>query len=59
MTEVEVTVVRIYFTEAEHKLFELMKQLHDQEKVAGVTAFRGVAGFGHSGKLHTSMLLDV
>ena len=59
MNEIDVTVVRIYCTEAEHKLEPLLKLLHDQEKVAGVTAFRGVAGFGRSGKLHTSTLLDV
>ena len=27
-----------------------MALLHDQEKVAGVTAFRGIAGFGQSGR---------
>ena len=59
MRDIDVTVVRIYCTEAEHKLEPLLKRLHDEEKVAGVTAFRGVAGFGRSGKLHTSTLLDV
>lgn len=59
MSQIDVTVVRVYCTEAEHKLEPLLKLLHDQEKVAGVTAFRGVAGFGRSGKFHTSTLLDV
>ena len=55
----EVTMVRIYCTEAEHKLEPLLALLHDQEKVAGVTAFRGIAGFGKSGQIHTSSLLDM
>ena len=55
----DVTIVRIYCTEADHKLEPLLTLLHDQEQVAGVTAFRGMAGFGKSGKLHTSSLLDM
>lgn len=55
----EITMVRIYCTEAEHKYDKLMQRLHDQEKVAGVTAYRGIAGFGRSGKIHTASLLDV
>jgi PII-like signaling protein len=55
----EVTVVRIYLTEAEHLFGELMALLHDREKVRGVTAFRGIAGFGQSGKMHSSTLIDV
>lgn len=54
-----VTVARIYCTEAEHKLEQILKILHDEHKVAGVTAFRGIAGFGRSGRLHTAALLDV
>jgi hypothetical protein len=37
----------------------LLKQLHDEEQVKGVTAFRGIAGFGASGKLHSSTLVDL
>lgn len=55
----EVTMVRIYCSEAEHKLEPLLTLLHDQEQVAGVTAFRGVAGFGRSGRMHVSSLLDM
>ena len=55
----EVLMVRIYCTESEHKLDTLLNLLHDQEKVAGVTAFRGIAGFGRSGKMHTASLLDM
>ena len=33
--------------------------LHDEEKVQGVTVFRGICGFGKSGKMHSSSLLDM
>ena len=59
MKQQAVTVVRIYLTEGEHQLKSLMERLHDQERVAGVTTFRGVSGFGKSGKLHSSSLLDL
>ncbi|AKH19803.1 DUF190 domain-containing protein [Sedimenticola thiotaurini] len=54
-----VTMVRIYLTEGQHQYQQLMSLLHDQEKVAGVTAFRGIAGFGQTGILHSSSLLDM
>ncbi len=55
----EVTVVRIYLTEGQHQLDTFMTALHDEHKVMGVTAFRGIAGFGQSGKMHASSLLDM
>ena len=36
-----------------------MKLLHDEERVAGVTVFRGIAGFGPDGKMHTAALIDL
>ena len=59
MNRTEVTVVRIYVNEGQHQFQRLMALLHDQQKVAGVTAFRGIAGFGQSGRLHSSTLLDI
>lgn len=59
MTWKTVTVVRIYLTEAEKKLEGLLQCLHDEEKVRGVTVFRAVSGFGASGKVHSSSLLDL
>lgn len=59
MRTTEVTVVRIYLTEGEHLMKRLLKRLHDQEKVQGVTVFRAIAGFGKSGVEHSSTLLDV
>lgn len=59
MKPINVTVVRIYLTEEKAHLENLLKKLHDDEKVRGVTAFRGISGFGSSGRLHTSKLLDL
>ena len=59
MKTAEVTMVRVYLTEGEHQYQRLMKLLHDEEKIRGVTAFRGIAGFGQSGKMHLSTLLDM
>jgi PII-like signaling protein len=54
-----VSVVRIYCTEGEKNLKQLLARLHDNYQVKGVTVFRGIAGFGVSGKLHSSSLLDL
>jgi PII-like signaling protein len=55
----EVTMVRIYLTEGEKLLKTLLAKLHDEEKVGGVTVFRGISGFGRSGKMHSTTLLDL
>ena len=54
-----VTFVRVYLTEADKTLEPLVKRLHDQEKVRGVTIFRAVSGFGGSGIMHTASLVDL
>ena len=59
MKTVDVTMVRIYLHEGQGQMESLMQLLHDEEKVRGVTAFRGVSGFGQSGKMHSSTLLDM
>ncbi len=59
MKKMNVTVVRIYCTEGEGRLKGLLSRLHDDYQVRGVTVFRGIAGFGVSGKLHSSSLLDI
>ncbi len=59
MKGIEVTVARIYLTEGEHRLESLLRRLHDTEAVAGVTVFRGITGFGRSGRYHASSLLDL
>ncbi|GAB6046622.1 DUF190 domain-containing protein [Methyloparacoccus murrellii] len=54
-----VTVARIYLREGEHRLAKVLDFLHAQEKVAGVTVLRGIAGFGPDGRLHTASLVDL
>lgn len=55
----DVLMVRVYLTEAEAHLESLIKRLNDEGKVRGVTVFRGIAGFGKSGTIHSSSLLDM
>jgi hypothetical protein len=59
MKTIEATMVRVYLTEAEAHLQTLLKHLNDQGKVRGVTVFRGIAGFGKSGTIHSSSLIDL
>lgn len=59
MKTMEVTMVRVYLTEEKAHLRNLLAQLHDWDKVRGVTVFRGISGFGVSGTLHSSDLLDM
>jgi PII-like signaling protein len=59
MNTIEISFVRIYLTEGEGCMKGLLKRLHDEEKVRGVTVFRGISGFGKSGEMHSSSLLDL
>ena len=59
MSNQAVTMVRVYLTEGDHKLQDMLECLHDELKVRGVTVLRGIAGFGASGRMHTSTLLDI
>jgi PII-like signaling protein len=59
MKHSDVTLVRVYLTEGEGALKSLLVRLHDEEKVWGVTVFRGISGFGRSGTMHSSSLLDL
>jgi PII-like signaling protein len=55
----QVTMVRVYLTEAEGRLKKLLDYLHDESQVRGVTVLRGISGFGKSGKVHTTHLVDL
>lgn len=55
----DVTIVRIYLTEGETQLKNLMKRLRDWEKLRGLTVFRGVSGFGESGIIHGTDIVDL
>ena len=57
MKNIEVTVVRVYLSEAKAHLETLLKRLNDWGKVRGVTVFRGIAGFGRNGEIHSAELL--
>jgi len=59
MNKLDVICVRVYLTEGEGCMEELLRCLHDEEKVQGVTVFRGICGFGKSGKIHSSSLMDM
>ena len=53
-----VQVVRIYLHEAKgYKA--LFRYLHDEGRVQGVTVFRGISGFGKTGKVHSATLLEM
>jgi len=55
-----ITMVRVYLTEAEgQRLKKLLKYLHDDSQVCGVTVLRGISGFGQSGKIHAAHLVDL
>ena len=60
--ERQMILVRIYLSEADqgrkHNLLdEVMELLHDKHRVHGVTVFRGIAGFGAKGVVHSADLL--
>jgi len=54
-----ILLARIYLTEGQHVHKQLMQRLHDVEKVKGVTMFRAIAGYGASGVIHQSTLVDL
>jgi PII-like signaling protein len=55
----KVKVARIYVTEGKHVHERVFERLHNEHKVMGVTIYRGISGFGRSGNLHSSTLLDL
>jgi PII-like signaling protein len=59
MNTTDVMLVRIYCSEKGHQHRQIIDLLHREHRVAGVTAFRGIAGFGRSGQVHEACLLDV
>jgi len=54
-----VRIARVYLTEADHQLSEIMQYLHDTKSISGATAYRGVEGYGSSGEIHDSSLIDL
>lgn len=54
-----VEMVRVYLTEHEGVLDAILHCLHDQHRVRGVTVFRGISGFGASGRMHEARWTDL
>ena len=54
-----VRIARVYLTEADHQLNDIMQYLHDHESITGATAYRGVEGYGPSGKMHDSSVMSL
>jgi PII-like signaling protein len=52
-------LVRVYLSESDHEMKPLLKCLHDELKVCGVTVMRGIAGYGGSGVVHDVSLVDL
>jgi hypothetical protein len=52
-------MVRVYLSEADAELKPLLNCLHDELQMRGVTVMRGIAGFGASGLVHGSQLIDL
>ena len=59
MNSRKITVARVYTLEGHDHLNQALNILRDQEKIAGVTVMRGIAGYGVSGAIHTSSLLNL
>lgn len=62
MADDDVAVVRIYLKESDHGrkkslMEEILNILHDQHRVHGVVVYRGIAGFGSKGAVHSADLL--
>jgi PII-like signaling protein len=58
MKSINVTMVRIYITEASHLLNKIVDYLKKEAKIRGISVFRAISGFGESGN-HTSSLVDL
>jgi len=54
-----VRIARIYLTEADHQVNDIMQYLHDSNKISGATAYRALEGYGASGEIHQASLIDL
>lgn len=59
MSPGEALMVRVYLSESDREMKPLLKCLHDELKVCGVTVVRGIAGYGVSGVVHNASLVDL
>lgn len=54
-----VTMVRLYLTEQDISVTELIETLQERSQLRGVTVSRGVAGYGKSGVIHSGGKLEL
>lgn len=59
MSSISMTMVRIYLTEQSGHIDKLLTVLQKVEKVKGVTVLRAISGYGDSGEVHSSSLVDM
>ena len=59
MSSRQVTIARVHTLEGHDHLNGVLDILRDEEKIIGVTVVRGIAGYGVSGIIHTSSLLNL
>jgi PII-like signaling protein len=59
MNERDVVMIRIYLSEHEGRLSQILSLLHDDLKVSGLTVFRAMSGFGSSGRWHSAGFVDL
>lgn len=58
MNVINVTMVRIYITEASKLLNPIVDYLQKEAKVRGITVFRAISGYGETGS-HQAGLVDL
>jgi uncharacterized protein len=54
-----ITMVRIYLSERRDHYDRVVRWLHDDNRVQGVSVFRAIQGFGEDRKIRASSLLDL
>ena len=54
----DVGILRVYITEGERQLNELIGFVKEKEEVRGFTVYRGAYGFGPSGHVHIAETSD-
>lgn len=59
MTARPITLVRIYLREGEHLHDKLVRFLSEEQRVSGLTVWRGILGQGEDGRVHPASLLDL
>jgi len=58
MKTINVTMVRIYITEASHLLDIIVNYLKKEARIRGISIFRAISGFGDTGN-HTASFVDL